>query len=207
MNDLVFNEKHFDELEFSSRRISSAKNVRFIRCIVSPGTCIVDQGASLENVAFDDLECGDALRISADAFLKEVTVRGASPKALIVQPDAMADNEVQEGIALDISDFAGSVSIVGLGKKSVRFNEQLHVAVEASWRDGVDWSALGIGPFSYWRLYLKKLKAFEAENGVFSLPARNDKHYQSTIEEMGKLRSLGLDLAIPETAGQATLSK
>jgi hypothetical protein len=134
--------------------------------------------------------------------LKDVTIRGELPKALIVQPDAMAGNQVRDGIALDITEFLGQVSIVGFGRESVRFNEQLHVAVDASWRDKVDWAALGIGPFSYWRLYLKKLKAFEAASGVFSLPAIDDKHFQTTIDEMRKLRSLGLDLAVHATAGQ-----
>lgn len=204
MNDAIFNEKRFEELEFSLRMISSAKNVRFVRCTVAPGTCVVDQGATLEKVVFEDLDCGDALRISSDACLREVTIRGDSPKSLIVQPDALANNHEPDEIVLDITGFRGNVSIVGFGNRSVRYNKQLHVAVDASWRERVDWSALDIGPFSYWRLYLKKLKAFEATQGVFSLPPRNDKHFSVTLDEMRKLRAFGLDLQIPENSGQSS---
>jgi hypothetical protein len=203
MIDLVLDGKRFEELTFSPQHISNAKNTRFVRCAVSPGTCVVEGGAVLENVVFDALNCGDALRISSDASLKDVVVRGAMPNALIVQPDAMASSQIRDGIALDIVDYLGEVSIVGFGEESVRFNKQLHVAVDGAWRDQVDWSSLGIGPFSYWRLYLKKLNAFEASKGVFSLPPRSDKHFQATIDEMRKLKAFGLNLTVPETAGQA----
>jgi hypothetical protein len=66
------------------------------------------------------------------------------------------------------------------------------VVVKAAWQDQVDWKGLDIGPFSFWRIYVKKLLAFHSEEGIFSLPRTHDRHYAEVMEERERLSSAGI---------------
>ena len=93
---------------------------------------------------------------------------------------------------LDISKFLGDVCVVGFRGDTVRKDPVRHVTVKASWRSELDWNALGIGPFSYWKIWVKKLAVFGAEEGVFSLPKTSDKHYGEAIKEKAILEQAGI---------------
>lgn len=175
-------------------RIESCK---FLNCSTSPGTCVISENVALDRVVISNLECGDAIRISSETDLKEVVIAGERPKALIVQPEN-EDNFVmpeptETEFQLDISGFLGNVTIVGLRGNMVRRDSHRHVAVQAKWKDEVDWKGLGIGPFSYWRIFVKKLSVFNAEESVFSLPCSSDKHYAETMRERELIEKSGIE--------------
>ncbi len=190
--DKVYTEAKFDTLVFSAAQVKQLTNTTFFNCVVDPGTCRVEADSLLQNIVFDNLKCGDALRISSDANIKQVTIRGSEPKSLIVRPDSLMNATRSECLVLDIYDYKGEVEIIGFGKDAVRFNKLYHVAISSIDFDSVDWKSLDIGPFSYWRIFHKKLKVFQASFGVFSLPSKRDRHYHATLSEMGKLEQLGL---------------
>ena len=198
LSGLVFDNSQFAHLEIlpPAGRIVRIEDCQFLSCSTSPGTCVIGRGVILNNVVFSDLNCGDAIRLSSEATLKRVVVKGSRPKALIVQPEfedhfkmtESTDTEYQ----LDITEFIGVVTIIGIRGKMVRKDSARHVTVHANWKDEVDWKGLGIGPFSYWKIFIKKLAVFNAEEGVFSLPDSSDKHYSETMRERELIEKSGL---------------
>ena len=107
----------------------------------------------------------------------------------------MIPDHGEEPFQLDVTKFKGEVSIVGMRGSMVRKDGSRHVTVKSRWREEVDWKELGIGPFSYWRIFVKKSAAFKVEEGVFSLPASTDKHYAETVQERERLERAGLSFA------------
>lgn len=169
------------------------RDTKFIKCSTNPGTCIISKGVVLDHVEFTDFRCGDALRISLDASLNEVTVTGKHPAALVVQPESREGlrGAISTGSCqLDISRFLGRVSIIGMPGNAVRKDSERHVCVKASWQNDVQWKSLNIGPSSYWRIFVKKLQVFKVREGVFSLP--RDKYYSETMAEMLRLEQAGI---------------
>jgi hypothetical protein len=176
LSNELFDGRIFAELKIAPRigNTMSIRNTKFVGCKTLPGTCVIRSGVTLEDVTFSNLDCGDALRISSEATLRRVVVEGKRPKSLIVQPEneqrfvtRPCDNC---GFQLDVSQFDGSVTIVGLRGDMVRKNPERHVTVKARWKNEVPWNDLGIGPFSYWRIFAVKVAVCRAEEGVFSLP-------------------------------------
>lgn len=199
----VLSNREFEQAEFSDLtvmppqgKIATVENVKFINCRVSPGTCVMTSDVVLDNVVFSNLDCGDALKISSEATLRRVVVAGESPSSLVVQPEFEDDFVVRPpediDFQLDVSEFSGSVCIVGLSGRLIRKDSNRHVVVKSSWKNEVDWKTLGIGPFSYWRIFLKKLSVFNVPEGVFSLPPSTDKHYSETIDEMSRMEGAGV---------------
>ncbi len=173
------------------------RNIQFANCKTSPGTCMIGGNVILDNVVFSNFDCGDALHIYSEVVLRQVTVIGQKPASLIVQPNADNESFVQTSGAdvdyhLDVSDFLGEVVVVGFYGNKVRKNSERHVTIRSRWKEEVDWMGLGIGPLSYWKLYLRKLASFSVEEGVFSLPEPNNKHFETTIRERRRLEEIGL---------------
>jgi hypothetical protein len=54
------------------------QDVTFQDCVVEPGTCVIADGVGMDRVRFHNLACGDALRISSNAGLNEVTISARS---------------------------------------------------------------------------------------------------------------------------------
>lgn len=194
----LFENATFSHLELLPAMGSKIRieNCQFLRCATSPGTCIISSGVTLDDVVLSDLDCGDALRISSEAELNKVVIKGERPKALIVQPENEAGSLVPESkqveFHLDISQFFGDVTIVGIRGMLVRKDAHRHVTVHARWKDELDWKRLGIGPFSYWKIFVKKLSVFHVEEGVFSLPDSSNKHYAETMREREALENAGI---------------
>lgn len=199
--DTTYGEKQFDEILLAPApgRNLAVRQVVFRNCATRPGTCRVLSGVTLENVSFIDLDCGDALRLCTESVVSHVLVSGNRPKSLIVRPatnDAysipvIANTDWQ----LDISRFAGEVEVVGMRGNMVRKDSVRHATIKAAWGTSVDWKCLGIGPFSYWRIFIKKLSVFRTEEGVFSLPDAGHKHYAEVIREKAILEKAGLCFA------------
>lgn len=195
----------FRDVQFPELRLSPLvgekfriEHCRFLNCSTTPGTCVIRNGVSLIDVEFSDLECGDAIRISSGVELDRVVICGDAPKTLVIQPDGNENwMPLTDGFCdfrLDISNFHGEVCIVGLAEGEVRRSSDRQVVVAASWDDSVPWKSLGIPPFSYWRLFCRKLKEFRAEYGVFSLPPRSDRNYSETMRERHSLIGIGLSI-------------
>lgn len=198
----VLSGRTFENSSFSAIEIlpkigqqTRVENCKFVNCSTSPGTCVIGSGVTLKRVEIQNLDCGDAIRIDSNATLWEVVIKGSKPNALIVQPESelrlasMLHSHCE--FQLDISEFYGEVTIVGLGRDMVKKDPNRHVTVECKWKDEIDWKGLGIGPFSYWRIFLKKLAVFGAEIGVFSLPHHNDKHWTESLRERTLIEKAG----------------
>lgn len=198
ITDRLFEDCQFADLTIAPvvGRTTLIRNVGFIDCAVAPGTCWVFGGVTLDGVVFSNLDCGDALRINSEVTLKSVVVKGRKPKALIVRPEGdqrgAPPSSTNGDYQLDVSDFAGDVEIIGLRGSMVRKDPERHVAIKASWKVDVNWTELGIGPFSYWRIFVKKLAVFNAAEGIFSLPTPSSKDYQVTMQEKNQLENAGL---------------
>lgn len=196
-----FEEVEFDDLTLApSTGISiSLVGVEFLDCSVSPGTCVVTSGVSLEHVTFRNLDCGDALHIASEAKLRQVSVIGSCPAALIMKPESKETFRMDPSCSgedcLDLSRFDGKVSLVGIWGQSVRKDPSRHVTVKSAWKEKVDWKSLGIGPLSFWRILLKKLSVSNAVEGVFNLPEQNEKSFEATMEQKRALELLGLDFS------------
>ena len=203
--NMLLSERVFTDVSFANMvlvpkhgRLIELSNIEFQNCRVTPGTCVISEGVKLKNVKFASFECGDALRISSEAMLERVVISGKCPSALIIKPEnkEFATREHSADFQLDISEYFGRVSIIGLHGGSIRKDPLRHVAVKLSWKNAVDWKSLGIGPSSFWWILLKILEASSATEGVFSLPPKSDKRYSRTINEMDALKKSGLRIQV-----------
>lgn len=201
----VLSNQLFEGIGFSDLQISPplgskvrVEKCQFIDCSTSPGTCWISSGVFLEDVIFSNLDCG-GIRISSEVDLRRVVIKGEKPTSLVVQPESVEEFEMSAPkdveFQLDISEFAGEVTIVGLRGKLVRKNPDRHVSVHESWNKEVDWKGLGIGPFSFWRIFIKKLSVCNAKEGVFSLPERRNKYFAEAMREKDLLEKAGVDFA------------
>lgn len=201
-NQVIVGRK-FEKCQFSDLVISPPlssrvriENCEFLKCSTSPGTCRIRSGVTLDHVTFRDLDCGDALRISSEVDFNEVTIQGKRPKALIIEPQNDKTFKIPEikpvEFQVDISDYLGEVTILGMRSKMVRKDPNRHVSIHEKWRDEVDWKSLGMGPLSYWRMVVKRLSLFHAEEGIFSLPSPKEKRYSETMKERDILVKAGV---------------
>ncbi len=203
LGNLSLSNQQFDGVEFADITIAPPRgksitlsNVRFIDCKVAPGSCVITSGVVLDDVVFKNFDCGDALRISSEATVRKVVVAGERPLSLVVQPERedhfIISDPLDATFQFDISEFAGSVCIVGVRGDFIQKDPSRHVVIKSTWKNDVDWKSLGIGPFSYWRIFLKKLSVFNATEGVFSLPPEGDKHHSETMREKENLEQVGV---------------
>ena len=172
------------------------RDTTFENCSVSPGTFVVSKGVVLERVEILNLDCGDAIRIDSDVILKEVVISGSKPSLLMIQPESedLSTSALPEEVSfsVDVSRFDGEVCIIGIPSSSVKRNPDRHVIVKSSWDSTIDFQGLGIGPYSYWMIYLDKILDFNASDGVFSLPLESDPTYKETIKEKAILEKAGV---------------
>jgi hypothetical protein len=195
----TFKNMQFSDLEIIplvGRKIR-IENCSFLNCSTSPGTCVIGSDVSLHRVVISNLDCGDAIRIDTNTELMEVVISGEKPSRLIMRPgigNCVMSEPKHVEFQLDISSFLGEVEIVGMRGNMVRKDSSRHVIVKAVWKNEVDWKGLGIGPFSFWPILVKKLSLANAEEGVFSLPDRSDKDYTDTIRERELIEKSGVPL-------------
>jgi hypothetical protein len=204
--DLDLVNKTFEGQQFNEILLAPAagtqlavRQVVFTNCVTSPGTCRVLGGVTLDDVSFIDLDCGDALRLCTESVRSHVLVSGDCPKSLIVQPATEHGYSIPAAVntdwQLDISQFTGEVVVVGMRGNMVRKDPNMQATVQSAWAKDIPWKDLGIGPFSYWRLFIKKLNAFGTEEGVFSLPDVGHKHHAEVMREKAVLEKTGLSFA------------
>lgn len=201
-NQVIVGRK-FEKCQFSDLVISPPlssrvriENCEFLKCLTSPGTCRFCSGVTLDHVMIRDLDCGDAIRISSEVDFNQVIIEGKSPKSLIIKPEDKTTFAIPElkhvAFQLDISGFLGEVTILGMRSSMVRKDPNRHVTMHEKWKDEVAWTDLGIGPLSYWRIYVKQLSFLHAEEGVFSLPDPKEKSYSETMKERDILAKAGV---------------
>ncbi len=214
-NSIVLCDKEFNNLEFNEIIIGPVKkdelsikleNVVFRNCDITSRRFVVREGVILKNVVFDNVESEDALTISTNAVLENVVVKGNSKNsALWIRPDEVfdekRDSELKNWVSsetddidlmLDISNYEGEVEVLGLPAEKIKFNSSCHFLITNDWKDKCDWNELDISPTSFWRLSLRRLKIFDVESGIFSLPQKNDKRIDSALVELEKLKAIGV---------------
>jgi len=155
-------------------------------CRTQGGFFLTEQ-CVLTAVTVLDLDCGDTLHVSARTRLEGVTIAGRSPGTLWIRPD---DEPADEPLAptLDISRYTGTVSITGVRTDGIVLDAERHVVVPGALFDGVDWTGLGLGPASFWRLAARKVKGTGAPDGVVSVPSGDER----ALRDLTVLREQGL---------------
>lgn len=156
----------------------------FSNCVSKPGPLLVLPGVQLYRVIFDNMRTVDTFRISRDALLDHVTVRGQPKSAGLwitsIETAVIRDTPLRSRIAelasavevmLDISQFEGeSVEILGLPAEKVVINKDRHVVIRRSTK--VDWKKLGISKHSNWWHCWRRLEISELDVGIYDIPLR-----------------------------------
>ncbi|TWU04320.1 hypothetical protein [Stieleria varia] len=199
LSDHVFDNQTFANLEFTpgSGETLVLQNVEFINCKTSPGTSRVTSGTKLTKVLFDNLDCGDALRVSAAVELNQVVVKGNKPAKLLIQPD---DDDADFAVAMgndvpfkvDVTDYSGETVVIGIPACSVVRDPSRHVVIRREHEAIITSPDSGLSTLSFWKIYLKKVKVFGCDEGVFSLPPSSHKKHGVVMKEKQKLENLGL---------------
>jgi hypothetical protein len=181
-------------------------NCSFSDCSVV-GEFRIAPGVELESVVFDNVTSPDLMTINTQTALRNVIVRGSSKlRGLWVKPADFADVErkrlcqdwsaaASDGVErmLDFSEFYGEeVEVVGLPLSKLRWNHEHHVPIFLDWIASEKWKQIGLPLTSYWSMRMKRLQAFNATAGVYSLPSPKNKKYAQTKEEMARLIDAGL---------------
>lgn len=176
------------------------QGVRFENCKVTPGTCVINPETILDDVVFTNFECGDAMHIASEVVMLNVKIEGGEcPKMVWIKPSLEAQLRRPipckgDGCSLDLSGYAGELSITGIDVNTVRINPQLHVKIHVERMNAVDWQSLGIGGLSYWRLMARKVSADGAISGIFSVPSTKVHYYEKSMTELDLLRKAGVDI-------------
>ena len=153
------------------------RDVTLIGCKITPGTCVIREDAILRDVLFNDFECGDAMRISSEVVLERVVIKGSRlPKRLEIKPNKSdytpSSHYENVDFALDVSEFFGEVSVIGIPVEKIKTDPERQVKIECGRFESADLKALGIGGLSYWKLIAKKIVSTGARQGVFDIPGK-----------------------------------
>lgn len=182
--DTVVGGRHYRDVTFESLFLPTAPGTRLVlddvvfeRCRTRSGFFLT-AACVLRGVTFVDLDCGDALHVSAQTHLEGVAVEGSAPAMLWIRAD---DDTPGDGVlepTLDIARYTGQVSITGVATGGIVLDPTRHVVVPRALLDEVDWAGIGLSPTSFWRLTARKVAADGTPEGIVSIPARNDRAVQ-----------------------------
>lgn len=172
------------------------QHVTFDRCQTAPGTALILRGATLREVRFIEFDCGEQLRIDAEAVLDDVSVQGDSPKTLWISPSMASETSPSRQVEhdryhLDVSKFRGEVVIAGIPAHRVSIDPDRHLRLELKRFEGFDWRAEGIDGTSFLKLCVQKLENLSVAEGVFSLPTEDSPLRKPALVQLERLRSLG----------------
>jgi hypothetical protein len=168
------------------------RDVHFDRCSVSPGTCMLGRGLTLQSVRFTDFVCGNAMHIDARVKMIDVTFEGSRCPAMISIRSGDEPVDQASECSLDVSRFSGDLWIDSVRIDQVIRNPQTQIAIELDRLDAADWGAIGIGGLSYWRMMGRKLQASGSREGIVSLPPRSGRNYEASMTELERLRAEGV---------------
>jgi hypothetical protein len=197
LSDATFSGKTFHNFEVNPphHRAFVIRDVVFEDCKVSPGTCFITRGVTLENVVFKNFQCGDAMHIASEVVMRNVTIEGRyRPKMLWIRPSIGAEAGMagrNEECALDITGYTGEVSITGVDVNGVKTNPDQQVKMRLEAIRSVDWKSLQGGMLGYWRIMAKKIEADGAREGIFSVPAKESRNYDKAMADLEFLRKSG----------------
>ena len=199
--DCSFVEEEFDDIVLPMRGKPEAllKNVVFERCTTKPGTMRILKGATLNNVTFNNIDCGDAIYIASEANLSQVKFIGdSSPKMIWIKPQADlapgSDQIFDHGHdwTIDIESYIGEVWISGLLIEKVKYNPARHVGLKRIDLQNIDWKKLGVGGLSYWKLMAKKVYSSGCAEAIVSTPLTSIRKYEENMSDLEKLRTKGI---------------
>ncbi|MFM2479657.1 hypothetical protein [Celerinatantimonas sp. MCCC 1A17872] len=196
----ISNKKYFD-VSFDDFMLNPMDNKRMKICDVTFDKCkilshqaYIMKGVTLNNVIFEDFNCGDILNISSEAELVNVKIIGGdSPKMIWIRPESknITNSNYSKHCQLDISEYSGEVSITGVSVELIKINTQEHILIRVKRFNSIDWNSLGISALSYWKIMLRKVIADNSESGIFSLPPSTGKNYHRSMNELLILKEHG----------------
>jgi hypothetical protein len=173
-------------------RMISILDTSFENCKVSKGSFMLMKGTVLKNVSFTNFDCGDVMHISSEASLNNVKIVGErSPKMIWIRPEEKENVSINDDISIDISEYEGEVSITGVSVKNISVNPTSHVVLKAELLGTLNWKEIGLSGLSYWKFMEKKVASDNSIEGIFSVPPKNSKNFDRSMEELKILRDLG----------------
>lgn len=194
-----FENRVFREFTLSGdpERPLEIRNVTFAGGGTDQGAAMMVGNVTVSKVVFSDFDCGEELRIDAEAVLDDVVLEGSRPGRLWIGPsmasEDAADRQVHHArYGLDISKFRGEVVITGVPTARVHIDPERHIRVTRARFEGIDWARLGLDPFSLPRLSVRKLENQRVDEGIFGLPPPSNPHFASTKAAWERLRAEGL---------------
>lgn len=180
------------------------RNVTFRSCKVFETALYMSEGAVLEDVTFDNLDCRrpqfdfrvvmkrvkfiggratDALRVKYfDPF-------GSGEKFREDRRRALQTRQFGADESLDITEYYGEVEIAGFPASRVQIDPKRHIVIRSALKSEVDWEGLGIPRSSAWRMMAAHHP--DCEDAVFSMPNPSEEGYEEAMAELEILRSAG----------------
>jgi len=173
------------------------KNVAFLDCKTDPGACWIGGNVELQNVRFHNFDCGDELRIGIEVSMLGVEVSGSrGHPGLLIKRFGDASGTLEPPLpredSLDIREYGGRATILGLPIRCVQFNPSDCFGIDAEILTPEALKAAGISGLSHWKILLKKMSAQGAREGVFSFLAPSSDRFQESMEQAAMLRDKGL---------------
>lgn len=198
--DKLYQNRVFDDFVLNPNKDHNIelRNIRFEDCSVNESGGFIMSGCILNNVEFINFSCGSLLSISSEAQIRNVKVVGHNTPAMVLVRSettettaCLAEPDSRE-VRLDISLYHGEVSITGIPSNSVIINSDQHVVLDSSILGSLDWKSKGISGLSYWKMMYKKVLAANSKEGIFSMPPKNGKNYDRSMNELELLRKSNL---------------
>lgn len=127
----TFENRVFQDFEFGGRndQVERLHDATFLNCAADPRTYIFHP-AVLERVKFKEFKCSKFLCIDSEVSLHDVTVSGRKhPTMLWIKPSETGQF-TDSDYSLDISEFYGEVSIIGVNCYGIRINPTQHYRLD-----------------------------------------------------------------------------
>jgi len=198
LSDRIFENCIFHDftLGASQGETVNLSNVKIINSKVFPGSCKINDSIILENIVFDEFDCGDAMHVSSGVIFNNVKISGKRfPKMLWVKQSI---GQEENGVTLDyecdldVSSFYGDLNIVGLKLTGVERDSSRQIGIKIKLFESVNWKKLDIRRGSYWRLMANRIESSNALEGLISLPDAKSQSYCKSMQELEVLKKYDL---------------
>jgi hypothetical protein len=96
---------------------------------------------------------------------------------------------------LDFTDYEGDeVEVVGLPLNKVRWNKDRHVVIRSEWMSTDAWVKLALPIAGFFRMRMRRLQTFCADEGIYSLPPVGSKLRAVAEDELKRMIEIGFDV-------------
>lgn len=180
------------------------RNVIFRTCKVLETSLYMRDGAVLEDVIFENLDCR-RLQFDFRVVMKMVKFIGgraqdilrvkyfdpfsAGEKLKEGRRQALQTRQFAVDESLDVSEFYGEVEIAGFPASRVKIDPERQIVIRRTLKNDVAWDDLGIPKTSAWRMMAASNP--DCEDAVYSIPYPSEEGYEEAMAELEILRSAG----------------